>query len=243
MLRPVRRFAIDNSYRYPEDDGFRHEVKFTLTAYEYLKFRDFCAGFMDPDKNAGDGGAYIVKSFYFDTLYYDDYREKQDGIYARQKYRIRTYGDTGYYRLEKKVKRGSRNKKISGELSAEEADLLLKGFTDIKTGSENTDSIISEMHLKGCRSSVYIEYLRQVYTIKELDIRITFDKEVGALYGNYYLNDTMPAPVPVFYNDETILEIKYKDALPQWLQRAVYRIIPSEYSVSKYAESLKYILG
>ena len=141
------------------------------------------------------------------------------------------------------MKRGYQNKKISGDIPAEAADMLIKGCTDIKTGIQNTDAIIMEMHLKGYRNSVYIEYTRQVFTIKELDIRITFDKNIGALFGNYGINEDMPAPVPVFFNDETVFEVKYKDVFPDWLQKAIYRIAPSEYSISKYAESLNYILG
>jgi hypothetical protein len=198
---------------------------------------------MDLDKNAGEYGQYVVKSYYFDTLTYQDYTEKMDGIYARQKYRVRTYGDSEYFRLEKKVKKGNQNKKISGEISVSDADLLIKGFTDIKTGNENTDDIIREMHLKRCRNSVYIEYDRQVYMLKELDIRITFDKDIRFLFGNYGLHEQKPALIPVFYEDETILEVKYKDMLPGWLHRAIYQIAPSEFSVSKYAESLRYLLS
>ena len=242
MFPLLRRISLDNSFRFPQDDGFRHEVKYTLSPCEHYKFRDFCVGFMDFDKNAGDSGEYIVKSYYFDTVGYRDYTEKQDGIYARQKYRVRTYGDSGYYRLEKKIRKGTQNMKVSGEISKYNADLLIRGYTDIKTGNQVTDDIITQMHTKGYRSSVYIEYARQVLMIKELDIRVTFDKNISALYGSYGLEDAMPAPSPVFYNDETVLEIKYKEFLPEWLQRAVYLIIPSEYSVSKYAQSLRYIL-
>jgi hypothetical protein len=198
---------------------------------------------MDVDKHAGESGQYIVKSYYFDTLYYQDYVEKYAGVYARQKYRVRTYGDSGYYRLEKKMKKGSLNKKMSGEISAADADLLIRGHTDFSTGNDKTDEIIREIRLRGGKNSVYIEYERQAFTLKELNIRITFDKEISALFGNYSISETMPTPIPVFYQDETILEVKYKDILPGWLQKAIYRIVPSEFSVSKYAESLYSILG
>ena len=243
MFRKISSISFDNAYRFPEDDGFRHEVKYTLTPYEHRKFKGICEGFMDCDINAGETGQYTVKSYYFDTLFFHDYTEKLDGLYARQKYRLRTYGDTGYYRLEKKIKKGNLNKKISGDISMENANMLVNGYTDITTGNETTDAIIREMHLRGCRNQAYIEYVRQVFIIKEFDIRITFDEDIKTLFGNHALNDNMLVPVPVFYKGETILEIKYKEILPQWLQRAIFKIIPSEYSVSKYAHSLSYFLG
>jgi len=242
MFSPVRRIFIDNTNIFAKDDGFRHEVKYTLSLYQYLKFRDFCSGFMELDKNADENGEYIVKSYYFDTLFFDDYTEKLNGTYERKKYRLRTYGDSGYIRLEKKVKRGYLNKKILGEINADHADMLIKGHTNIKTGDDNTDAIISEMYLSGYKSSIYIEYSRQAFTLNEFDIRITLDKDLGALYGKYSSGENKPNLLPVHYEGEAILEIKYKDALPRWLMKTVYQMAPSERSLSKYAQSLVSIL-
>lgn len=225
------------------DDGFRYEIKYTLSPLEYLKFRDICSGFMEIDKNTKSGSRYVVKSHYFDTPYFQDYHEKLNGIYSRQKYRIRTYGSSGYYRLEKKIKEGNRNKKFSGRISADDAASLLKGNMQIKTGADITDSIISEMYMKCCRSSAYIEYERLAYAFNEPELRITFDSNIRTLFGRYLPSEQMPPPIPVFYEGEVIMEVKYKDDLPKWLQKAIYRVVPSEFSVSKYAQSLVYILG
>jgi len=232
---------FNDSTHYYLDDGFRHEVKYTLTPSEYFKFRDFCASFMDFDQNAGADGHYIVKSYYFDTLYLNDYMEKLNGIHNRQKYRLRTYGDSGYYRLEKKMKRGQLNKKISGELSKSDADKLIKGHFKVNTGDEKTDTIINEMYRKGYRYSSYLEYNRQAFTLKELGIRITFDRDLSVLYANYGLSLKKPKPTPVFYQGETVLEIKFREKLPEWLIKAVGWMAPSEYSIGKYVESLKYV--
>jgi len=242
MLPVYRRVFPDNSFTPEMKDGFRHEIKYALSNFQYLKIRDFCLIFMDHDKNAGENGEYTVKSYYFDTLYFSDYSEKLNGIYERKKYRLRTYGDSGYYRLEKKLKNGNLNKKISGDISAGTADMLIKGCTDVRTGNTNTDAIITEMYLKGCRNSVYIEYSRQAFVLKELDIRITFDRNLGALYGNYGLGDKMPDLLPFFDEGEAVLEIKYKDTMPKWIENAVHKMAPGEYSLSKYAQALRSIL-
>jgi len=242
LFPQIRRVYFDNSYQFSTDDGFRHEIKYTLNQYEYLKFRDYCASFMDCDKNAGADGGYVVKSYYFDTLYYNDYTQKLNGVHDRKKYRVRTYGDTEHYKLEKKVKRGNLNKKFSGTIAANHADLLLSGRMDIKTGDENADAIISEMYLSNCRNSVYIEYTRQAFLIEELDLRVTFDSKPGVLYGKYNLNETKPDLIPFFYDDCVILEIKYKDVLPRWIEKAVHRMVPSEFSISKYVKSLEPVL-
>ena len=243
MIPAIRDVYYDNSDSFYIDDGFRNEIKYSLSPLEYLKLRDFCSGFMDHDENAGTDGEYTVKSYYFDTLFFDDYVEKRDGIYERKKYRVRTYGDSGLYRLEKKLKKGSLNKKLSCELSADDADRLITGHTDITTGNKNTDLIISEMRLRGCRNSVYIEYIRQAFVIRETGLRITFDRDIGTVFGNYGLNETMPEPLPVFYGGESIMEIKHRDPLPGWLSKTVRCLAPSEFSISKYSESLVYILG
>ena len=243
MFPSIRRIFYDNPGYLYDENGFRHEIKYTLTPDEYIKLSDFCAGFMSCDENADADGGYSVKSYYFDTLYYTDYMEKDSGVYERKKYRIRTYGDTGHYRLEKKIKRGSLNNKLSGGISPGDADMLITGGFGVVTGDEITDSIISEMYMNGYRNSIYIEYTRQPFVIEDIGLRITFDRDIGFVYGNYGLDELMPEPTPVYYNGETIMEIKYKDVLPAWLKRAIFRIAPSEFSTSKYTESLRYFLG
>ena len=188
-----------------------------------------------------DGG-YTVKSYYFDSLFYSGFFEKEDGNYERKKYRVRTYGSTGYYILEKKIKRGSLNSKKSGEISAGDADLLIKGHTGIATGNVVTDEIISEMYMNGCRYAIYIEYIRQPFVLEDIDLRITFDSGIGRVFGNYGLYELAPDPTPLFYNGETIMEIKYKETLPAWLMKAIYRNAPAEFSMSKYTESLRCFL-
>ena len=243
MFSAIRRVYYENYNSIYKDDGFRNEIKYTLTPCEHMKLRDYFSGFMAFDVNAGIDGEYTVKSYYFDTLYFDDYYEKVNGVYERQKYRVRTYGDLGQYRLEKKQKRGLLNKKLSGEICADDADMLIKGHTEIITGNKDTDLIIAEMRMKGCRSSVYTEYIRQAFTVEEIGLRITFDREISAVYGNYGLSETRPEPFPIFYDGEVIMEIKYEDSLPRWLERAVRIHAPGESSTSKYAQSLDYILG
>lgn len=238
MQMPSVGVSFDNIEHFPDSDGFRSEIKYTLGPSAYLKLRDLCAGFMQPDKNAGADGEYVVKSYYFDTPHFRDYTEKLSGIYARQKYRIRTYDDSKFYRLEKKVKRGSLNRKISGVLSYDAANKLILGHMDTRTGDETTDAVITEMQLKGCRNSLYIRYTRQVYILDAPDIRITFDTDLGMLFGNYSLDEDMPDPIGVSVGDEAILEVKSKDKLPGWLKKAITGLAPSEFSVSKYAQSL-----
>ena len=43
------------------------------------------------DKHGGEAGEYMIRSLYFDDMYQSAYEEKQSGVYARKKYRIRIY--------------------------------------------------------------------------------------------------------------------------------------------------------
>jgi hypothetical protein len=242
MFPSIRRASFDSSYTGYIDEGFRHELKYTLSPCEAARFRDLCEGFMERDGNAGESGEYKVRSHYFDTPHFGDFTDKRDGVYERQKYRIRTYGDSGFYRLEKKIKRGSLNMKKSGRISATDADALVRGSTNLKTGDEGADAIISEMWLKGYRYSVYTEYIREAFVMRELDLRITFDRGIRFLHGNRSLYETAPCAIPAFHGGEVVLEVKYKDALPKWLDRAVYRMAPEESSISKYEKSLGHII-
>ena len=86
------------------NDNYRYELKFLLTEKnaEILKYR--LTFVMDKDMHSvNPNGEYFIRSLYFDDIYNTAYKEKNDGIYKREKYRIRCYNcDDSYISLEMK---------------------------------------------------------------------------------------------------------------------------------------------
>ena len=71
-------------------------------------------GIMQPDKNAGRSGEYVVRSLYFDDYSDSCLYDNINGTDPREKFRIRIYNtDLSYIRLERKCKENGKTMKAS----------------------------------------------------------------------------------------------------------------------------------
>ena len=59
---------------------FRHEYKYLCTRQQIETIRNSISGIMQPDKNAGRNGEYVIRSLYFDdysnSCLYDNIKRK-----------------------------------------------------------------------------------------------------------------------------------------------------------------------
>ena len=55
---------------------FRHEFKYLINRYDYLKCRNLCERYMNYDKFAGADGTYFINSLYFDSVGCKDFLTK-----------------------------------------------------------------------------------------------------------------------------------------------------------------------
>lgn len=83
----------------------RHETKHDIRYSEYLAIKSRLQIIAMRDRNASDEGTYRIRSLYFDNYNDKALREKLDGVYMREKFRIRYYNDDlNVIHLEKKTK-------------------------------------------------------------------------------------------------------------------------------------------
>ena len=85
---------------------FRHEFKYLINRYDYLKCRNLCERYMNYDKFAGADGTYFINSLYFDSVGCKDFFDKDLGAYDRKKMRIRNYGydlDWAHFEMKRKL--------------------------------------------------------------------------------------------------------------------------------------------
>ena len=88
-------------------ERYRHELKYRISYGEKAVLELRLAPLLQRDAHAGPGG-YLIRSLYFDDCWNSAYAEKDAGILARKKYRIRIYnGSDAVIRLERKKKVGS----------------------------------------------------------------------------------------------------------------------------------------
>ena len=98
---------------------FREEKKFLINVEEFIKKSHQLEQVLIQDEHNGTNG-YMIRSLYFDTVYDDDYFEKQA---------LRCYDpDSNYAMLEMKQKQGSSQLKRSLRMTREDAMRMIQGY-------------------------------------------------------------------------------------------------------------------
>lgn len=216
----------------------RHEEKFLCSKKELFLIESRIKNFLDLDSNQ-TGNSYNVRSIYFDTSDDSMLKESLDGLNHRNKFRIRTYGnsDDSIIRLEKKTSIGQLKSKTSCILTKEYVSSILQDpiFNSV---SEHKKSPLDEFYIlkktKQLTPKVIVNYERSAYVKNDGNIRITFDRNIGA-----------STQIPEFFNETLLtheilpshlglIEIKYDGIFPGYLSRLLNLSNLQRISFSKY---------
>jgi hypothetical protein len=206
---------------------------------------------IDKFADVDDKHQYTVRSIYFDTPRFDFYYEKVEGIKNRKKLRLRGYdkedgNNIVFFEIKRKydvpimkyrapVKFEDaldmfRSRNINGQVVSN--DFFPKG-------NENSKRFFYQLYSKNLRPVVLIVYEREAYQDKMDDsIRITFDKNLRS--------KAYPSVDHLFEEDKLsqalsgkfILEVKFNNHFPAWLNpiRASWAL--RKQSASKYVISM-----
>lgn len=215
-------------------DGYRHEYKFIISqaSAELLKRRLPCI--MDRDPHAGPTGRYTIRSLYFDDPEFHAFKEKIDGLADRAKYRLRCYDyKDSFIRLEKKEKHGDLTRKTGQTLTAEQVRQLQNGQWGDLTVSQG--KLLDELHMQmacGLKAAVLVDYDRTAFVCNAGQTRITLDENIRTRPYEADLWAKQTAMIPVLEPGEVVLEVKFNDFLPGYLD---FRDIPKvNLAISKY---------
>lgn len=220
---------------------FRHEYKYVISYSDYLSLRDCIKSVIPLDEHVGEEGKYKIRSLYFDNLYDKALMEKINGVNNREKFRIRFYNDNiENINLEKKSKINGLCKKISAPLSVDECNRILRN--DISWMKDSKYSLVRELYLKMCiqllRPKVIVDYIREPFVDKKGNVRITFDTDIKTgLYSILFLNKVPMVSVP---DNPILVEVKYDEYLPGYLQNILNMKNKQAVSFSKYSMSRMY---
>lgn len=201
----------------------RHELKYELDSFHDMILTNRLNKIFQHDNNADSHGVYRVNSIYFDTPYDEALKQKTSGVQYREKFRIRYYGnDTGYIKLEKKMKFNGLCAKHSCRLTKEEVKKILKGDYEFLLMSENPLCIefYSKLQGKLLRPKTIVTYNREAFLFPCGNVRITIDRNLHC-----------SKHIELFFSKEmyeldisdtiSILEIKYDEFLPSIVKDAI----------------------
>lgn len=218
---------------------YRHELKFIINSVQadILKYR--LSLLMDVDTNScNEDNSYFIRSLYFDDVYNSAYYEKIDGLEKREKYRIRIYNfKDSFIRLERKEKDRDLTHKEQVRITKEECLNFLNGDFDLIDVSRN--KLLEEFVLKHkfyeIKPDIIVDYKRFAYTYPVEDVRITFDEEIRSGRYNYNLFDKDMLTFDVLEPNESVLEVKFNDYIPNIIAQVIMTIPSVRLAVSKFA--------
>ena len=221
----------------------RHELKYHITPAELTVLRGVLAPVMQLDPNGNENNEYHIRSLYFDTINDDALEEKIAGVGNRKKYRIRIYNFSDkVIKLECKSKYGDLISKQSVSIPRELAEQLIAGDPDGLQRMRHPllHDVYREMRTRLLRPAVIVDYVREAYIHQAEEVRITFDKQVRTgLYSVDIFNPQIPT-YPVFDDPVEILEVKFDEFLPSYLQSILSGITAQRSAVSKYTWCRRY---
>lgn len=183
-------------------------------------------------------GGYIVRSLYFDTLYNNDYFDKEDGLEYRRKIRLRTYNPKAQFlKLELKQKEGEYQHKYSLTIPKNIAQRLIDGHYEVLKELNNNfaDRLYTIMQTNLYRPKCIVEYKRLAYIVKENNTRITIDSDLKSSESNMDIFN--PSLSLNTVTGKTILEVKYNNFLLSYVKDIIDSTNKSQTSSSKYCMS------
>ena len=212
----------------------RNEKKYYIDIDKAFRLKNLLPNILKEDKFNCNGG-YTIRSLYFDTIYNNDFLDKENGLENRRKIRIRTYNlDTETIKLEIKEKKGDLQCKSSLLISKEVGESLIKGKYEVLKEYDNdlAKELYAIMSLECYRPKCIIEYKRNAYILLENNIRITIDEDIRGteesfdiFSDNLNLNNIL---------DSTVLEVKYNNFLFSYIKDLLCLVDSDESAISKY---------
>ncbi len=210
---------------------FRHEFKYIIPYGDMLKLRKELEEVLILDR----GGAYKVRSLYFDSSDDSDYYDKQDGVMRRKKIRLRIYDiNDDYAKLEIKNKIDYHQLKESLIINRHDAKEIIEGNYECLLDIDNDLAKRVYVYLRGGYfPKVIIEYDRLAF-ITTTTTRITCDYNIQKSndFDNFFSNDLNYFDLT--NRQDVVLEVKYDRFLEPYISKILDKYTTRYQSVSKY---------
>jgi len=215
----------------------RMEQKYYLHMHDYMVLRMKVAKLLTLDPYSIDVDGYNIRSLYFDDPRRTALETKNDGIFKRQKFRIRIYNNSDeHIALERKNKVGDYVAKESVVLTRPQYDQILNGdYSSLyDSGEPLARDFYAAMTSYGYLPTVIVDYWREAYIYREGNVRITFDKRlaVGSNHLDLFYPELMLSEI--IMPGLTIMEVKFDDMLPNVVRSIITPANHQRSSISKY---------
>lgn len=228
---------------------YRNEHKYISPEHLLSALQVRIASLMKPDPHAvniHDGGGYSIRSVYFDDLYSTCFFENEDGTDPREKFRIRIYNcSKDRITLELKQKERGMCRKASCPLAPAVCEQILGGsIPEFDSGTPYLlKKLIMQMRLRALRPVVIVAYERAPFVYEAGNVRVTFDRNIrsSGRIGEFF-DESAPFR-PVLSAGTNMMEVKFDEFLPDFINEALQASTLQWTSFSKYYLCRKYSFG
>ncbi len=216
-------------------EKLRYENKYLIGAAAETMLLGRLRAVAASDPHANAEGAYHIRSLYFDDCYRTALMDKEEGYEMREKFRIRYYNlDPSRILWDSTQTLGTMTRKYTAPLRLEQAWRMGAGEYDCLRDSD--DPLLRRFYnqalLRRFQPRVVVDYVRLPFLFR--DVRVTVDQNLhSGLYRLDFLNPRMPT-VPVLPGGQTILEVKYDQALPDIIRRVLETTNVHPSAISKF---------
>lgn len=216
---------------------FRYEKKYIIDSIQLEELSLRTAAVCQADPHVGELGQYNIRSLYFDDYRDSCYNDNEIGIEPRSKWRLRIYDHSDQFiNLERKVKEQGKIHKESTIVSRDFCNCLLEARDEITYPVENrlVNCFLTDCFVRELRPKIIVEYDREPYVCDEGDVRITFDKNIcfSGQIERFFEEELFLCPI--MSSGEQLLEVKYTEFLPAFIQGVLDTGSMQQSTFSKY---------
>ncbi|HLU37775.1 MAG TPA: polyphosphate polymerase domain-containing protein [Planctomycetota bacterium] len=225
----------------------RYECKYLVPELTAVELQRAFAGYIQPDEHAAKHAdhSYSIASLYLDSADLRLHHETQGGQRTRYKLRIRTYGDDPADPVFFEIKRRHNAIITKSRVMLPRPAMaeFFAGRLDPATLSPRDQGCMAEFATRlvelHARPVVIVRYRRQAYVgALEPGVRVTFDRMICcAPSEEAVVRHGGDGWIPV-EDRRVVVELKFRGAMPGWMQDAVHRFELRRTSYSKYSNSV-----
>jgi hypothetical protein len=230
----------------------RFELKYIVSESKALAVRDFVGSYLELDPYGGrqPNKSYPVHSLYLDSPDLSLYRATINGERNRFKLRVRFYEIEGNAPVSFEIKRRCNNVILKSRARVRRGSVarLLNGdvahWDDLAHDCNQELKDLQEF-LRLCTAlqaapKAHVKYLREAWESPcGNSLRVTMDRCVhSAPEFTARLDLSLEESVPLF-EEGVILELKYTDRFPRWLQELVQAFDLRTASAAKYVDGVQ----
>jgi SPX domain protein involved in polyphosphate accumulation len=225
----------------------RHECKFVVPETVAGRVRQFLLPFVEPDPFAArwTDHTYPIASLYLDNAVNTLYRQTIEGRAHRYKLRVRAYDDHPGSQVFVEVKRRLDRvvQKVRCAIPRCCLPAVLAGNAAVPGVAPQQAQALQEFArltvLQRAFPRLIVRYRRQAYVGRdEPDVRVTFDRQIGSSPESAPIVRHAGRFEPIAVRG-VVLELKFTDRCPSWLQDAVRSCELHRRSFSKYCHGVE----